>query len=61
MNGREFALDDWAIEEQERCVVCPGCAFTFAACHTDGDTGGYSCPVCGAHTPAQIDRSGAAG
>lgn len=42
----EFALDDWVFSK-ERCVTCPGCAFTFAAIHFDVD-GGYSCPVCGA-------------
>lgn len=35
----------WEIEEGVRCVVCPDCAFTFDATHTDPE-GGYSCPCC---------------
>lgn len=35
----------WEREEGVTCVVCPACAFTFDACHTD-EGGGYSCPVC---------------
>jgi hypothetical protein len=35
----------WEREEGVTCVVCPACAFTFDAFHTDAD-GGYSCPVC---------------
>lgn len=27
-------------------VQCPHCLFTFDAAHTDGDSGGYSCPNC---------------
>lgn len=37
---------EWEIEEGVTCVVCPGCAFTFDAVHTDQD-GTYSCPNCG--------------
>lgn len=39
-------MSEWQIEEGVRCVVCPGCAFTFDATHTDPD-GSYSCPNCG--------------
>jgi hypothetical protein len=28
------------------CWVCPDCAFTFDAMHTDADGSGYSCPGC---------------
>lgn len=35
----------WLTEEAVRCVVCPACAFTFDAFHTD-EGGGYSCPQC---------------
>lgn len=38
-------MSDWLREEGVTCVVCPACAFTFDAFHTDKD-GGYSCPVC---------------
>jgi hypothetical protein len=36
---------DWELEHGVTCVVCPDCAFTFDAVHTDPD-GSYSCPLC---------------
>jgi len=33
-------------EDDVRCWICPDCAFTFSAEHTDADGVGYSCPVC---------------
>lgn len=36
----------WEYEESVRCVVCPGCAFTFAAIHNDSGTNRYTCPNC---------------
>jgi hypothetical protein len=38
--------DAWPREEGVTCVVCPACAFTFDAGHTDVDGGGHSCPAC---------------
>lgn len=38
-------MENDAFEEGVRCWVCPDCAFTFAAYHTDPD-GTWSCPVC---------------
>lgn len=35
----------WEVETGVRCVICPACAFTFDAFHTD-EGGGYSCPAC---------------
>lgn len=35
----------WYRESNVDCVVCPSCAFTFDAVHSDPD-GGYSCPLC---------------
>jgi hypothetical protein len=38
---------DWDVDENVRCVVCPDCAFTFDAVHSDtADSGTYSCPLC---------------
>jgi hypothetical protein len=45
--GQSGDLGDWGPITLERCVQCPACAFTFAAYHTDGAAGGYSCPACG--------------
>lgn len=36
----------WLVERGVECVICPECAFTFDACHTDTDTDRYSCPLC---------------
>lgn len=41
-------MTEWVIIDGVRCVVCPGCAFTFDAIHVDADSGRYSCPNCGA-------------
>lgn len=37
---------EWVIEENVTCVVCPECAFTFAADHVDVDDPIYHCPAC---------------
>lgn len=37
---------EWEIQEGVRCVVCPGCAFTFDATHVTDATGEYDCPAC---------------
>lgn len=37
---------EWELATGVTCVVCEECAFTFDAVHTDGDTDGYTCPVC---------------
>lgn len=39
----------WQVEEGVRSVVCPDCAFTFSAEHTETDGGLYDCPACWAH------------
>jgi len=44
----------WAVETGVPCVVCPGCAFTFDACHEDASAGGYSCPSCGYGSPEDV-------
>jgi hypothetical protein len=36
----------WTVERGVTCVVCPDCAFAFAAEHEDEPNGGYSCPNC---------------
>jgi hypothetical protein len=38
--------DEWNVERNVTCVVCPTCAFTFDANHQDVASRGYSCPVC---------------
>lgn len=43
----DYGTPEWTVEEGVRCVVCPGCAFTFDALHTDTGSDGYSCPCCG--------------
>ena len=48
----------WEIVRGVTCVVCPDCAFTFSAEHTD-DTpdGGYSCPNCeNVTTPENVEE-----
>jgi hypothetical protein len=59
---------EWEREENVLCVVCPDCAFTFNADHTDTG-GGYSCPCCFEHAarnpavterPAEAELAGAA-
>lgn len=40
-----FTMGTWSSEPEVDCVVCPSCAFTFDADHTDYDNG-YSCPLC---------------
>jgi hypothetical protein len=39
----------WTRETGVTCVVCPGCAFTFDAFHTENDGSGYDCPACAEH------------
>lgn len=46
-------MSDWETEESVTCVVCPTCAFTFDADHTNTVGGGYSCPACHA---ADLER-----
>lgn len=48
-----MSASDWVTVQGVECVSCPGCAFTFDASHTDIDTGGYTCPMCGATTAPQ--------
>jgi hypothetical protein len=48
-------MSDWTTEDNVTCVVCPGCAFTFDAIHTNPE-GGYSCPVCAAVLAAGTTR-----
>ena len=55
-------MSKWQFEDGVRCVVCPGCAFTFDAGHEDVPGGGYSCPSCGYgdntdHTAEAIEAS----
>ncbi len=33
-------------EDGVRCWICPDCAFTFSAEHTNTDGSGYTCPLC---------------
>lgn len=47
----------WDIEEGVRCVVCPACAFTFAAVHEDFGGSGYTCPNCSASTDDGPDEA----
>lgn len=47
MNKHTLAeFEGWTVEDGVRCVVCPSCAFTFDAHHTDAATDRYSCPLC---------------
>ena len=53
----------WEVIRGITCVVCPGCAFTFAAEHTDEPDGtAYSCPCCGYGQPEpteeELERNG---
>lgn len=40
-----YPWDEWTEEEGVKCVVCPCCAFTFDATHTEPE-GHYSCANC---------------
>ena len=43
-----YTAEESTFEEGVRCYVCPDCAFTFDAVHTDNDAAGagYTCPLC---------------
>lgn len=43
-----YTAEESVFEDGVRCYVCPDCAFTFDAAHTDtaAEGAGYSCPLC---------------
>lgn len=45
---QRYTVEESVFEDGVRCYVCPDCAFTFDAAHTDADAEGaeYTCPLC---------------
>ena len=45
---QHYTAEESVFEDGVRCYVCPDCAFTFDAFHTDTDVegAGYTCPLC---------------
>lgn len=48
---QRYTVEESVFEDGVRCYVCPDCAFTFDAFHTDADAegAGYTCPLCEAN------------
>ena len=50
-----YSAEESTFEDGVRCYVCPDCAFTFDAVHTDNNTPAsaegevYTCPLCEAN------------